>query len=69
MSQSKPLEIIAADFLEFQAFIDSVLAPLPCSRNTWKTVYIARGIVVDGDDDGDDDDDEDYEVEDGFYMD
>lgn len=37
---------------------------------TWKTVYIAQGIVVDGDDNGDDDDDEeDYELEEGYYVD
>ncbi|KAK7433633.1 hypothetical protein Landi51_13851 [Colletotrichum acutatum] len=54
------------------------------SKPLEKTVYIAQGIVVDGDDDGDDDDgddddgddddgddddDEDYEVEDGYYID
>ncbi|KAF4784055.1 hypothetical protein HER10_EVM0003456 [Colletotrichum scovillei] len=63
LSLSKPLEEIKAEFLEFQAFIDSILPPLPYSQITWKTVYIAEGIIVDGDDD------EDYEVEEGYYVD
>ncbi|KAK1546697.1 hypothetical protein CPAR01_00664 [Colletotrichum paranaense] len=72
LSLSKPLERIKIEFLEFQAFIDSILPPLPYSQITWKTVYIAQGIVVDGDDNGDDDDDdddEDYELEEGYYED
>ncbi|KAJ0329855.1 hypothetical protein COL5a_003680 [Colletotrichum fioriniae] len=69
LNQSKPLEIIKAEFLEFQAFIDSILPPIPHSQITWKTVYIAQGIIVDGDVDEDDDDDEVYELENGYYLD
>ncbi|KAL0768543.1 hypothetical protein CaCOL14_009518 [Colletotrichum acutatum] len=72
LSQSRPLEEIKAEFLEFRAFIDSILPRLPYSQITWKTVYIAQDIVVDGDDDGDDDEEEEeeeYEVEEGYYVD
>ncbi|KXH68790.1 hypothetical protein CSAL01_00058 [Colletotrichum salicis] len=64
---SETLERTKADFLEFQAFIDAILPPLPYSKITWKTVYIAQGIVVDGDVDDEDEDDEDFEIEDGYY--
>ncbi|KAK1676546.1 hypothetical protein BDP55DRAFT_767762 [Colletotrichum godetiae] len=67
LSLSETFERTKADFLEFQAFIDAILLPLPYSKITWKTVYIAQGIVVDGDGNEEDEDDEDFEIEDGYY--
>ncbi|OHE99846.1 hypothetical protein CORC01_04747 [Colletotrichum orchidophilum] len=67
MNMREPLEKLKVEFLEFQSMINKALPPLPFSEMTWKSIYVAQGIIVDGE--LSDDDEEEEEEDDDDYSD